>query len=74
MNDIFKYIKRPKLTKENKQFYSLRYFARSLLNLSILAIISNILIFKMNYLKTQKFFACYYMGYTLRKINNLAMK
>ncbi len=70
MNDFLANFQRHELTKENKQFFSLRYFSRSLFNLSIFTIISNIFIFKMKYLNFQKIFACYYMGYTLRKIND----
>ena len=71
--NILYYIKRPELTPQNKQFYTIRYLSRSLFQISIAAIIFNILT-KTNMRRTQIFIACYYLGFSLRKINNLTIK
>jgi hypothetical protein len=71
--NILYYIKRPELTPENKQFYTIRYLSRSLIQISIASIVFNILT-KTKMKRTQLFIACYYLGFSLRKINNLTIK
>lgn len=72
-DNILNYIKRPELTEQNKQFYAMRYLARSLLNISITVFIFKVLT-RNRYKTIPIFFACYYFGFSLRKINNLLIK
>ena len=66
-------IKRPVITEENKQFFCLRYISRSFLNLTLVSIVFR-LFFKKRYNSFFKFSACYYMGFSLRKINNFMIE
>ena len=68
---ILSYIKRPKLTEENKEFYSIRYLTRSLLNASIISFIFIIIFKKRRFTLLNNFFVCYYMGFSLRKLNDI---
>lgn len=71
MNDYISYfLKRPKVTNKNKEFYTIRYLARSTFYVFSASILVK-LYFKKRFLGAQKFLACYYLGYSLRKINNL---